>query len=85
MITNYINKNDFQKKIRAMRVKFHMEDNITLTWMLYVSVCILIFLLIVGAVTVFCTLLTLFIIGLPLAFIEGVVKGYRKNDEKISD
>lgn len=80
MITNYINKDEFQKKVRAMRIKLQMEDNKTLTWMIYVAIFIFIFLLIVGAITVFSTLLTLFIIGLPLAFIEGVVRGYRKND-----
>ena len=80
MITNYINKDEFQKKVRAMRIKLQMEDNKTLTWMIYVAIFIFIFLLIVGAITVFSTLLTLFILGLPLAFIEGVVRGYRKND-----
>ena len=80
MITNYINKDEFQKKVRAMRIKLQMEDNKTLTWMIYVAIFIFIFLLIVGAITVVSTLLTLFIIGLPLAFIEGVVRGYGKND-----
>ena len=80
MITNYINKDEFQKKVRAMRIKLQMEDNKTLTWMIYIAIFIFIFLLIVGAITVFSTLLTLFIIGLPLAFIEGVVRGYGKND-----
>ena len=80
MITNYINKDEFQKKVRAMRIKLQMEDNKTLTWMIYVAIFIFIFLLIVGAITVFSTLFTLFIIGLPLAFIEGVVRGYGKND-----
>ena len=80
MITKYINKDEFQKKIHAMKVKLQMEDNKTLTWMIYVAIFIFIFLLIVGAITVVSTLLTLFIIGLPLAFIEGVVRGYRKND-----
>ena len=80
MITNYINKDEFQKKVRAMKIKLQMEDNKTLTWMIYVAIFIFIFILSVGAITVFSTLLTLFIIGLPLAFIEGVVRGYRKND-----
>ena len=80
MITKYINKDEFQKKIHAMKVKLQMEDNKTLTWMIYVAIFIFIFLLIVGAITVVSTLLTLFIIGLPLAFIEGVVRGYGKND-----
>ena len=80
MITNYINKDEFQKKVRAMKIKLQMEDNKTLTWMIYVAIFIFIFLLIVGAITVVSTLLTLFIIGLPLAFIEGVVRGYGKND-----
>jgi len=80
MVTKYINKDEFQKKVRAMRIKLQMEDNKTLTWMIYVAIFIFIFLLIVGAITVVSTLLTLFIIGLPLAFIEGVVRGYGKND-----
>ena len=80
MITNYTNKDEFQKKVRAMKIKLQMEDNKTLTWMIYVAIFIFIFILSVGAITVFSTLLTLFIIGLPLAFIEGVVRGYRKND-----
>ena len=80
MVTNYINKDEFQKKVRAMKIKLQMEDNKTLTWMIYVAIFIFIFILSVGAITVFSTLLTLFIIGLPLAFIEGVVRGYRKND-----
>ena len=29
MVTNYINKDEFQQKIRAMRVKLHMENNKT--------------------------------------------------------
>ena len=32
MVTNYINKDEFQKKIRTMRVKLHMENNKTLTY-----------------------------------------------------
>ena len=80
MITNYINKDEFQKKVRAMRIKLQMEDNKTLTWMIYIAIFIFMFLLIVGVITVFSALLTLFIIGLPLAFIEGVVRGYGKND-----
>ena len=80
MITNYINKDEFLKKVRAMKIKLQMEDNKTLTWMIYVGVLIFMFLLIVGVITVFSALLTLFIIGLPLAFIEGVVRGYGKND-----
>ena len=80
MITKYINKEEFQKKINAMRVKFQMEDNKTLTWVIYIMVSVFALLLILGVAIIFSTLLTLFIIGLPLAFIEGVVRGYGKND-----
>ena len=80
MVTNYINKDEFQKKIRTMRVKLHMENNKTLTWVIYISVSMFALLFVVGAVTLILTLLLLFIIGLPLAFIEGVIKGYRKNE-----
>ena len=80
MITKYINKDEFQKKINAMRVKFQMEDNKTLTWVIYTMVSVFALLLVLGAAIIFSTLLTLFIIGLPLAFIEGVVRGYGKND-----
>ena len=80
MVTNYINKDEFQQKIRAMRVKLHMENNKTLTWVIYIAVSMFALLFVVGAVTVILTLLILFIIGLPLAFIEGVIKGYRKNE-----
>ena len=80
MITNYINKDEFQQKIHAMRVKLHMENNKTLTWVIYIAVSMFALLFVVGAVTLILTLLILFIIGLPLAFIEGVIKGYRKNE-----
>ena len=80
MITKYINKDEFQKKINAMRVKFQMEDNKTLTWVIYIMVSVFALLLILGVAIIFSTLLVLFIIGLPLAFIEGVVRGYGKND-----
>ena len=80
MVTNYINKDEFQQKIRAMRVKLHMENNKTLTWVIYIAVSMFALLFVVGAVTLILTLLILFIIGLPLAFIEGIIKGYRKNE-----
>ena len=80
MVTNYINKDEFQQKIRAMRVKLHMEHNKTLTWVIYIAVSIFALLFVLGAVTLILTLLALFVIGLPLAFIEGVIKGYRKNE-----
>tara|TARA_Y100000310_G_C19971271_1_gene485588 strand:+ start:138 stop:380 length:243 start_codon:yes stop_codon:yes gene_type:complete len=80
MVTNYINKDEFQQKIRAMRVKLHMEENKTLTWVIYIAVSVFAFLFVSGAVTLILTLLALFVIGLPLAFIEGVIKGYRKNE-----
>ena len=80
MITKYINKEEFQKKINAMKVKFQMEDNKTLTWVIYIMVSVFALLLILGVAIIFSTLLILFIIGLPLAFIEGVVRGYGKND-----
>ena len=80
MVTNYINKDEFQQKIRTMRVKLHMENNKTLTWVIYIAVSMFALLFVVGAVTLILTLLLLFIIGLPLAFIEGVIKGYRKNE-----
>ena len=63
-----------------MRVKFQMEDNKTLTWVIYIMVSVFALLLILGVAIIFSTLLVLFIIGLPLAFIEGVVRGYGKND-----
>ena len=80
MITKYINKDEFQKKIHAMKVKLQMEDNKTLTWVIYIMVSVVALLLILGVAIIFSTLLILFIIGLPLAFIEGVVRGYGKND-----
>lgn len=80
MITNHINREEFQQKIRAMRVKLHMENNKTLTWVIYISVCMFALLFVLGAVTLILTLLLLFIVGLPLAFIEGIIKGYRKNE-----
>ena len=80
MITKYINKDEFQKKIHAMKVKLQMEDNKTLTWVIYIIVSVFALLLILGVTIIFSTLLILFIIGLPLAFIEGVVRGYGKND-----
>ena len=80
MVTNYINKDEFQQKVNAMKVKLHMEDNRTLTWVIYISLCIFTFLLIIGVAILFSTILTLFIVGLPLAFIEGIIKGYKKDD-----
>ena len=80
MITKYINKDEFQKKIHAMKVKLQMEDNKTLTWVIYIMVSVFALLLILGVAIIFSTLLILFIIGLPLAFIEGIVRGYGKND-----
>jgi|TARA_R110000824_G_scaffold9831_1_gene43515 hypothetical protein len=80
VITNHINREEFQQKIRAMRVKLHMENNKTLTWVIYISVCMFALLFVLGAVTLILTLLLLFIVGLPLAFIEGIIKGYRKNE-----
>jgi len=80
MITKYINKEEFQKKIHAMKVKLQMEDNKTLTWVIYIMVSVFALLLVLGSAIIFSTLLTLFIIGLPLAFIEGIVRGYGKND-----
>ena len=80
MITKYINKDEFQKKIHAMKTKLQMEDNKTLTWVIYTMVSVFALLLILGVTIIFSTLLILFIIGLPLAFIEGVVRGYGKND-----
>ena len=55
-------------------------NNKTLTWVIYIAVSMFALLFVVGAVTLILTLLILFIIGLPLAFIEGVIKGYRKNE-----
>jgi hypothetical protein len=80
VITNHINKEEFQQKIRAMRVKLHMENNKTLTWVIYIAISMVALLFILGAVTLILTILLLFIVGLPLAFIEGVIKGYRKNE-----
>ena len=80
MITKYINKDEFQKKIHAMKTKLQMEDNKTLTWVIYILVSVFALLLILGVAIIFSTLLILFIIGLPLAFIEGIVRGYGKND-----
>lgn len=80
MITNHINKEEFQQKMRAMRVKLHMENNKTLTWVIYIAISMVALLFILGAVILILTLLLLFIVGLPLAFIEGVIKGYRKNE-----
>ena len=80
MITNYINKDEFQQKVNAMKVKLHMEDNRTLTWVIYISLCVFTLLLIIGVAILFSTILALFIVGLPLAFIEGIIKGYKKDD-----
>ena len=80
MVTNYINREEFQQKIRTMRVKLHMENNKTLTWVIYIAVSMFALLFVLGAVTLILTLLLLFIVGLPLAFIEGIIKGYRKNE-----
>ena len=60
MVTNYINKDEFQQKIRAMRVKLHMENNKTLTWVIYIAVSMFALLFVVGAVTLILTLLILF-------------------------
>ena len=57
MVTNYINKDEFQKKIRTMRVKLHMENNKTLTWVIYIAVSMFALLFVVGAVTLILTLL----------------------------
>tara|TARA_R110000744_G_scaffold204219_1_gene323055 strand:+ start:1303 stop:1545 length:243 start_codon:yes stop_codon:yes gene_type:complete len=80
MVTNYINKDEFQQKVKSMKVKLHMEDNKTLTWVIYISLCVFTLLLIIGVAILFSTILALFIVGLPLAFIEGTIKGFKKDD-----
>jgi hypothetical protein len=75
-----INKEEFDKKLRALRTKYAIEDNITLTWVIYILLFAIALVLILGASLILCIGLGLFLVGLPFAFIEGVIKGFRKND-----
>ena len=75
-----INKEEFDKKLNALRIKYAMEDNLTLTWVLYILFFVTALLVVTGLAILLCAGLVMFLIGLPFAFTEGVIKGFNKND-----
>ena len=75
-----INKETFDKKLGALRTKYAVEDNLTLTWVLYILFFVTALLVVTGLAILLCAGLVMFLIGLPFAFTEGVIKGFNKND-----
>ena len=76
----YINKEEFEKKLKAMRTKYAMENNLTLQWIIYITIFVVGFVVLVAAIIISFLVMILVFMGLPLAFAEGVVKGVKKND-----
>ena len=77
----YINKEEFEKKLRNIRTKYAMDNNITLTWIIYITIFLAGSLLLVGTTLLVCGVMSLFLIGLPFAFLEGVIKGIGKYND----
>ena len=77
----YINKTEFEKKLRDMRTKYAVENNTTLMWVIYITICLAGLLLLVGTTILVFTVMILFLVGLPFAFLEGVIKGIGKNND----
>tara|TARA_R110002020_G_scaffold29767_12_gene94025 strand:- start:4563 stop:4799 length:237 start_codon:yes stop_codon:yes gene_type:complete len=75
-----INKEEFDKKLNSLRTKYALEDNTTLTWVIYILIFAIAVVLLIGTTIVLCMGLIMFVIGMPFAFAEGVIKGFRKND-----
>ena len=74
----YINKEEFEKKLRNMRTKYAMDNNLTLTWVIYITIFLAGSLLLLGATILIFTVMILFLVGFPFAFLEGVIKGIGK-------
>ena len=74
----YINKAEFEKKLRNIRTKYAMDNNITLTWVVYITIVLAGSLLLIGTTILVCGIMILFLVGLPFAFLEGVIKGIGK-------
>ena len=77
----YINKEEFEKKLRSIRTKYAMDNNLTLTWVVYISIFLAASLLLLGTTLLACGVMVLFLIGLPFAFVEGLIKGVRKYND----
>ena len=77
----YINKEEFEKKLRDMRTKYAMDNNITLTWVIYITIFLGGSLLLVGFTILVFAVLILFLVGFPFAFLEGVIKGIGKYND----
>ena len=75
-----INKEEFDKKLNSLRTKYAIEDNATLTWVIYILIFVIAVVLLIGTTIVLFIGLSMFVIGMPFAFVEGVIKGFRKND-----
>ena len=75
-----INKEEFEKKLYSLRAKYAMEDNLTLTWVIYILLFSIALVILLGAALLLCIGLGLFLVGMPFAFIEGVIKGFKKHD-----
>ena len=77
----YINKTEFEKKLRNIRTKYAIDNNITLTWIIYITFFLGASLLLIGATILAFTVMILFLVGLPFAFLEGVIKGVKKYND----
>ena len=75
-----INKEEFDKKLNSLRTKYAIEDNATLTWVIYILIFVIAVVLLIGTTIVLFIGLSMFVISMPFAFVEGVIKGFRKND-----
>ena len=76
----YINKEEFEKKLRSIRTKYAMDNNLTLTWVVYITIFLAGSLCLIGATLLVFGIMMLFLVGLPFAFLEGVIKGVRKHN-----
>ena len=76
----YINKEEFEKKLKAMRTKYAMENNLTLQWIIYITIFVAGFVVLGAAIVISFLVMILFFIGLQFAFAEGVVRGVKKDD-----
>ena len=77
----YINKEEFEKKLRSIRTKYAMDNNLTLTWVIYITIFLAGALLLLGTTLLVCGVMVLFLMGLPFAFVEGIIKGVRKYND----
>jgi|LUMW01.1.fsa_nt_gb hypothetical protein len=73
-----ISAKDFNDRMTRLRLKYNMENNITLTVTIYLFtfLCLLLFFFLLPIIAAIFGLLL--IVGLPFAFIEGMIRGFIK-------